>query len=96
VGNEGDAGGWGVVGGNCSRDARSGLLIVGRMLTDPVWYFFQFWFAKYLYDGRGPRSEKPLGHLGRVSRADVGALSGGCFPGFSSSAALHLPQAGCG
>ena len=29
------------------------LLIFGRMLTDPVWYFFQFWFAKYLYDGRG-------------------------------------------
>src|SRR5688572_15435216 len=29
------------------------LFMVGRMLTDPVWYFFQFWFAKYLYDARG-------------------------------------------
>jgi hypothetical protein len=24
------------------------LLLVGRLLTDPVWYFYQFWFPKYL------------------------------------------------
>ena len=24
-----------------------------RLLTDPVWYFYQFWFAKYLYGERG-------------------------------------------
>lgn len=29
------------------------LLLVGRMLTDPVWHFYQFWFSKYLNTGRG-------------------------------------------
>lgn len=24
------------------------LLLVGRLITDPVWYFYQFWFPKYL------------------------------------------------
>lgn len=26
------------------------LLIAGRMITDPVWYFYLFWFPKYLTD----------------------------------------------
>jgi ACS family hexuronate transporter-like MFS transporter len=29
------------------------LLLLARLLTDPVWYFYQFWFAKYLSAGRG-------------------------------------------
>lgn len=28
------------------------LLLVGRLLTDPVWYFYQFWFPKYLNSAR--------------------------------------------
>ncbi len=24
------------------------LLLLGRLITDPVWYFYQFWFPKYL------------------------------------------------
>lgn len=57
------------------------LLIVGRMLTDPVWYFFQFWFAKYLYDGRG-LDQKSLSVTWIIFlAADIGALSGGWFSG---------------
>ena len=26
---------------------------VGRLLTDPLWYFYQSWFAKYLSAERG-------------------------------------------
>ncbi len=29
------------------------ILLAGRLLTDPVWYFYQFWFAKYLHAERG-------------------------------------------
>ena len=52
-------------------------LLGARLLTDPVWYFFQFWFAKYLYDVR---------HVGQQGlritwvvflAADVGTLAGG-------------------
>jgi MFS transporter, ACS family, hexuronate transporter len=57
------------------------LLIFGRMLTDPVWYFFQFWFAKYLYDGRG-LDQKQLSITWVVFlAADIGVLSGGWFSG---------------
>jgi MFS transporter, ACS family, hexuronate transporter len=57
------------------------LLIVGRMITDPVWYFFQFWFAKYLYDGRG-LDQKQLAVTWVVYlAADIGVLGGGWFSG---------------
>jgi ACS family hexuronate transporter-like MFS transporter len=57
------------------------LLIFARMLTDPVWYFFQFWFAKYLYDSRG-LDQKSLSVTWVVYlAADVGVLAGGWFSG---------------
>jgi ACS family hexuronate transporter-like MFS transporter len=57
------------------------LLIFARMLTDPVWYFFQFWFAKYLYDARG-LDQKSLSVTWVVYlAADVGVLSGGWLSG---------------
>lgn len=57
------------------------LLIFGRMLTDPVWYFFQFWFAKYLYDGRG-LDQRSLSVTWIIFlAADVGALAGGWLSG---------------
>ena len=28
-------------------------LMLARLMTDPVWYFFQFWFPKYLQNVRG-------------------------------------------
>jgi ACS family hexuronate transporter-like MFS transporter len=57
------------------------LLIFARMLTDPVWYFFQFWFAKYLYDSRG-LDQKSLSVTWVVYlAADVGVLAGGWLSG---------------
>lgn len=57
------------------------VLIFARMLTDPVWYFFQFWFAKYLYDSRG-LDQKSLSVTWVVYlAADVGVLSGGWLSG---------------
>jgi len=80
VGNEGDAGGWGWLVQLLAR-REVGLLIVGRMLTDPV-CISSILVAKYLYDGRGLDQKKPLGSLGSCfSRPMFGALSGGWFSG---------------
>ena len=57
------------------------LLIFARMLTDPVWYFFQFWFAKYLYDSRGLSQTQLQVTFVIFLAADLGVLSGGWFSG---------------
>jgi MFS transporter, ACS family, hexuronate transporter len=58
------------------------LLLCSRVLTDPVWYFYLFWFPKYLTDTRG----LSLLEVGRVAwivyfAADLGALGGGWLSG---------------
>jgi ACS family hexuronate transporter-like MFS transporter len=58
------------------------LLLGTRVLTDPVWYFYLFWFPKYLTDTRG----LSLLEVGRVAwivylAADLGALGGGWLSG---------------
>jgi ACS family hexuronate transporter-like MFS transporter len=57
------------------------LLIFGRMLTDPVWYFFQFWFAKYLYDQRGLDQKQLTVTWVVYFAADIGVLGGGWLSG---------------
>lgn len=57
------------------------LLMFTRMLTDPVWYFYQFWFAKYLH------AEREVSQLALsvtfviFLAADFGAIGGGWFSG---------------
>ena len=57
------------------------LLIFGRMLTDPVWYFFQFWFAKYLYDARGLDQKQLTVTWVVYLAADFGVIGGGLLSG---------------
>jgi ACS family hexuronate transporter-like MFS transporter len=54
------------------------LLLFARLMTDPVWYFYLFWFPKYLSDSR----HLSLAALGRTAwvvylAADLGALTAG-------------------
>lgn len=57
------------------------LLMTARLVTDPVWYFFQFWFAKYLYDVRGV-DQKALAVTWVIFlAADFGSVGGGWFSG---------------
>lgn len=52
-------------------------LMLARLLTDPVWYFFQFWMPKYLHSARG-FEQRELAHLWLIYlAADVGFLGGG-------------------
>ncbi len=57
-------------------------LMVARGITDPVWYFYLFWFPKYLLSARGL-------NLAQVARlgwavylaAGIGTVAGGLFSG---------------
>ncbi|WP_066547352.1 MFS transporter, partial [Sphingomonas sp. CCH15-F11] len=60
------------------RDRSVWALVFARMVTDPLWYFYLFWFPKYLGDERG------FGLVAVASTAwivylaaDIGSLGGG-------------------
>jgi ACS family hexuronate transporter-like MFS transporter len=57
------------------------LLLAGRLITDPVWFFYQFWLAKYLASERG-LDQKALTITWVVfAAAGFGSLAGGWFSG---------------
>lgn len=64
------------------RSRETWILTVARLLTDPVWYFYLFWFPKYLGDARG----MTLIEVGRIAwivylAADIGCVLGGFLSG---------------
>ncbi len=56
-------------------------LLIGRLITDPVWYFYQFWFAKYLSSDRGLNQEQLKITWIVYAAAGVGSLLGGWLSG---------------
>jgi ACS family hexuronate transporter-like MFS transporter len=58
------------------------LILFIRLLTDPVWYFYLFWFPKYLQDARH-LSLKEVGKVAWVVyfAADLGSVLGGWLSG---------------
>ncbi|MCU0791626.1 MAG: MFS transporter [Opitutaceae bacterium] len=57
------------------------LLLVARLLTDPVWYFYQFWFAKYLNTDRHVAQDGLTITWVVYAAAGVGSLVGGWLSG---------------
>lgn len=57
------------------------LLLLGRLITDPVWYFYQFWFPKYLSADRGLSQEQLKITWLIYAAAGVGSLLGGWLSG---------------
>lgn len=57
------------------------LLLLGRLITDPVWYFYQFWFAKYLSSDRHLSQEQIKITWIVYAAAGVGSLLGGWLSG---------------
>lgn len=57
-------------------------LMIARGLTDPVWYFYLFWFPKYLQTARGMTLAR-MAHIGWLVylAAGIGTLAGGFFAG---------------
>jgi MFS transporter, ACS family, hexuronate transporter len=57
------------------------LLLLARLITDPVWYFYQFWFAKYLHSERGLTQEQLTVTWSIYAAAGAGSLIGGWISG---------------
>lgn len=57
------------------------LLLLGRLITDPVWYFYQFWFPKYLSADRQLSQEQLKITWIVYAAAGVGSLLGGWLSG---------------
>jgi ACS family hexuronate transporter-like MFS transporter len=68
--------------GTILRDRRVWGLALARLIADPVWYFYLFWFPKYLTDERGMGliEVASLAWLVYLA-ADVGSIGGGWFSG---------------
>jgi ACS family hexuronate transporter-like MFS transporter len=58
------------------------LLLLARLITDPVWYFFQFWFPKYLHAARGLEQQQLTVTWVIYAAAGVGSLLGGWLSGW--------------
>jgi ACS family hexuronate transporter-like MFS transporter len=57
-------------------------LAISRLIADPVWYFYLFWFPKYLTDERGFTLVQVASLAWLVYlAADVGSIGGGWFSG---------------
>lgn len=57
-------------------------LMLARLLTDPVWYFFQFWMPKYLHTARG-FEQRELAHMWLIYlAADIGFIGSGLVSGY--------------
>jgi ACS family hexuronate transporter-like MFS transporter len=57
------------------------LLLFARLITDPVWYFYQFWFAKYLHSERGLTQEQLTVTWSIYAAAGAGSFFGGWISG---------------
>lgn len=67
--------------GHVIREPLVWQLMIARLLTDPVWYFYQFWMPKYLHTVRH-LEQKELSMMWMIFlAADIGFLAGGFFAG---------------
>jgi MFS transporter, ACS family, hexuronate transporter len=57
------------------------LLLLARLITDPVWYFFQFWFPKYLSSERNLSQDDLKITWVIYAAAGIGSLFGGWLSG---------------
>lgn len=77
-----------------AQDKRVWGLAASRMLSDPVWYFYLFWFPKYLTDARGLDllAVAKLAWIVYLA-ADLGSIGGGWFSGQLVRRGMAAPRA---
>jgi ACS family hexuronate transporter-like MFS transporter len=65
------------------KDRNSWGILLGRSLTDPIWWFYVFWLPQYLSDARG-FSLKQIAAFAWIPfvAADIGNFTGGFASGF--------------
>lgn len=66
---------------------------LSRLIADPVWYFYLFWFPKYLIDDRGLSLAAVAGIAWVVYlAADFGSIGGGLFSGWLIKRGMSAPK----
>ena len=65
------------------KDRNTWGIVLGRSLTDPIWWFYVFWLPQYLSDARG-FSLKQIAAFAWIPfiAADIGNFTGGLTSGF--------------
>jgi len=67
--------------------------LIARLLTDPVWYFYQFWFAKFLYTEHDiPQNDLTITWV-LYAAASAGSLVGGWISGRLIAGGMHPAKA---
>jgi ACS family hexuronate transporter-like MFS transporter len=66
-----------------ARDRNVWAIVLGRSLTDPIWWFYLFWLPQYLSDARGFSLTKiALFAWMPFVAADIGNFTGGLISGY--------------
>jgi ACS family hexuronate transporter-like MFS transporter len=68
---------------NLARDRNVWGIVLGRALTDPIWWFYVTWLPKYLSDARGFSLQR-IAHFAWMPfvAADLGNFTGGLISGY--------------
>jgi len=68
---------------NLARDKNLWAIVLGRALTDPIWWFYVFWLPQYLSDARGFSLQRiALFAWIPFVAADIGNFTGGAVSGY--------------
>lgn len=79
---------------NLVRDRNVWGIVLGRALTDPIWWFYVFWLPQYLSDARGFSLEKiALFAWIPFVAADLGNFTGGYISGYCIRHGISVIQA---
>lgn len=76
------------------RDRNVWGIVLGRSLTDPIWWFYVFWLPQYLSDARGFSLQRiALFAWMPFVAADIGNFTGGFLSGYCIRRGLSVVQA---
>jgi MFS transporter, ACS family, hexuronate transporter len=69
-------------------------IVLGRALTDPIWWFYVFWLPQYLSDARGFSLQRiALFAWMPFIAADIGNFTGGLISGYCVRRGLSVVRA---
>ena len=68
--------------------------LIGKFITDPVWWFYLFWLPSYLERERGQNPLKSALLIGVIyTGSSIGSILGGWFSGFLMRRGWHVGKA---
>jgi ACS family hexuronate transporter-like MFS transporter len=77
-----------------ARDRNLWGIVLGRALTDPIWWFYVFWLPQYLSDARGFSLQRiALFAWMPFVAADLGNFTGGLISGYCIRRGLSVVRA---